>query len=88
MVLDFGRTIAAGLPVVPVPLNSGLFWPRRKFLRHPGTVTIEILPPIEAGLDEESFLATLEEQIETASERLVDDARACFPRVNHERHKT
>ena len=77
-----------GLPVVPVALNSGLFWPRRKFLRHPGTVTIEILPPIEAGLDEESFLATLEEQIETASERLVDDARACFPRVNHERHKT
>ena len=71
-----------GLPVVPVALNSGLFWPRRKFLRFPGTVTVEILPPIEPGLDTETFLATLEEQIETASDKLIEDARQRFPWVN------
>ena len=33
-----------GVPCVPFALNSGLFWPRRKFLRHPGTIVIEFLP--------------------------------------------
>ena len=28
-------------PVLPVALNSGLFWPRRSFLVRPGTVVIE-----------------------------------------------
>src|SRR5690606_19631033 len=39
-----------GAPVVPVALNSGLFWPRRQFLRHPGTIVIEFLPAIPPGL--------------------------------------
>ncbi len=73
-----------GLPVVPVALNSGLFWPRRKFLRHPGAVSVEILPPIEPGLDAETFLATLEDRIETATDRLVADARERFPWVNQD----
>src|SRR5436305_146655 len=29
---------AAGVPCLPVALNSGLYWPRRKFLRYPGTI--------------------------------------------------
>ena len=40
-----------GLPTVPVALNSGLYWPRRSFLKYPGTIVIEFLPPIEPGLD-------------------------------------
>ena len=39
------------LPVVPLALNSGLFWPRRSFLKYPGTIIIEFLPPIEPGLE-------------------------------------
>ena len=35
---------ALGVPVVPVALNAGLFWPRRQFLRYPGTIVIEFLP--------------------------------------------
>ena len=35
-----------GLPCVPLALNSGLFWPRRSFMRYPGTIVIEILDPI------------------------------------------
>lgn len=64
-----------GLPCVPFALNSGLFWPRRKFLRRAGTVIIEFLPPIPAGLPRKVFQARLQEAIETATARLVAEAR-------------
>lgn len=65
-----------GLPCVPIALNSGLFWPRRRFLRYPGTVTLEILEPIPPGLDQEAFMRELQTRIETATDRLVEEARA------------
>ena len=37
-----------GLPVVPVAHVAGLWWPRRKFLRYPGTIKARFLPPIPA----------------------------------------
>jgi 1-acyl-sn-glycerol-3-phosphate acyltransferase len=64
------------VPCLPVALNSGLYWPRRKFLRRPGTVRIEILPPIAPGLDKVTFQNLVQERIETASDRLVAQARA------------
>ena len=63
------------MPVVPVAHNAGLFWPRNGFLKRPGTVTIEFLEPIAPGQDRETFMATLEDRIETAARRLYDDAR-------------
>jgi 1-acyl-sn-glycerol-3-phosphate acyltransferase len=65
-----------GLPCLPIALNSGLYWPRRKFLRRPGTIVVEILPIIEAGLSRREFSARLETAIETATTRLVREARA------------
>ena len=35
-----------GVPVVPVAHVAGLYWPRRKFLRYPGTIKARFLPPI------------------------------------------
>ena len=58
------------VPVVPVALNSGLFWSRRAFRKHPGTITVEFLPPIAPGLAKRAFLAELETAIETATNRL------------------
>lgn len=63
-------------PCVPVALNSGLFWPRRSWIRRPGTVVVEFLPAIAHGLDRGAFLARLEHDIETASDRLVGEALA------------
>jgi len=63
-----------GLNCLPVALNSGLFWPRRKFLRYPGRIVVEILPVIEAGLKRQEFSQRLESAIETATERLVKEA--------------
>jgi 1-acyl-sn-glycerol-3-phosphate acyltransferase len=68
---------ALDLPVVPVALNSGLYWPRRSFLKHPGTILLEILPPIPPSQDRKTFMERLRADIETASHRLsekpVDD---------------
>jgi 1-acyl-sn-glycerol-3-phosphate acyltransferase len=61
-----------GLPCLPIALNSGLYWPRRKFLRYPGTIVVEILPLIEAGLTRRDFAQRLESAIETATARLVE----------------
>jgi 1-acyl-sn-glycerol-3-phosphate acyltransferase len=63
-----------GLPTIPVALNSGLYWPRRSFLKYSGTIVIEFLPPLEPGLDSRTFLARLETAIETASDRLLAEA--------------
>jgi 1-acyl-sn-glycerol-3-phosphate acyltransferase len=60
-----------GLPVVPVAVNSGLFWPRRSFLKRPGRIVVQALPPLPPGLDRRAFLAELQSRIETATERLV-----------------
>jgi 1-acyl-sn-glycerol-3-phosphate acyltransferase len=62
---------AANVPCLPIALNSGLFWPRRKFLRYPGTIRLEVLDPIPPGLDAETFAARLERDIETATARLI-----------------
>jgi 1-acyl-sn-glycerol-3-phosphate acyltransferase len=68
-----------GLPCTPVALNSGLYWPRRKFLRYPGTIVIEFLPAIPAGLRRKEFSARLERDIEEASRRLVAE---CVQKAN------
>ena len=49
-----------GALCLPVALNSGLFWPRRSFLRRPGTVLVEFLEPIRPGLDKATFLKDLQ----------------------------
>ncbi len=65
-----------GIPAVPVAVNSGLFWPRRSFLRRPGTIVLEFLEPIAPGMDRKAFMVELENRIETATRRLVAEARA------------
>jgi 1-acyl-sn-glycerol-3-phosphate acyltransferase len=59
-----------GLPIVPLALNSGVFWPK-KGLKHGGTVTFSFLPPIEPGLEQDAALAVLEKALEAETNRLV-----------------
>lgn len=66
---------ALELPCVPLALNSGLFWPRRQLVRHPGTIVVEFLDPIPAGLPRKEFRAILEARLEAASERLVEEGK-------------
>jgi 1-acyl-sn-glycerol-3-phosphate acyltransferase len=66
---------ATGVACLPVALNSGLVWGRRKFLRHPGTVRVEILPPIEPGMTKQDFFARLQNDIESATAHLIAETQ-------------
>jgi 1-acyl-sn-glycerol-3-phosphate acyltransferase len=61
---------ALNVACVPVALNSGALWPRRKFLRPPGTIVVEVLSPISPGLGRQEMFDLMVGKIEQASERL------------------
>jgi 1-acyl-sn-glycerol-3-phosphate acyltransferase len=63
------------VPIVPIALNSGLYWGRRAFLKRPGTITVEILPPIPPGLDRKALMKALEGRIEPAAQALLQGQR-------------
>ena len=67
------------LPLVPVALNSGLFWGRRAFLKRPGGIVMEFLPPIPPGLDRRAATAQLQERIEEATGRLYREDLSTGP---------
>ena len=60
-------------PMVPVALNSGLYWGRRSFVKRPGRMVVEFLPPIPRGLGRAEFMAELADRIEGASAALAAD---------------
>lgn len=60
------------LPTHPVATNSGVHWPAHGFIRRPGTIVFEYLPPIPAGLKRAEYMRRLEAEIETASNALLD----------------
>jgi 1-acyl-sn-glycerol-3-phosphate acyltransferase len=66
-------------PVVPVALNSGLFWGRRSYAKQAGRIIIEFLPALPSGLKRREFMARLEHDIETASLRLMAEGVEKFP---------
>lgn len=62
------------VPVVPVAHVAGLYWPRRKFMRYPGTIRARFLPPIEPGLPREVFQERLVRETEAACDALLVEA--------------
>lgn len=63
--------VSAGVPALPVALNSGECWGRRAFLKKPGLVTVSIGPAIEpAGKTPEEVNALAEAWIEAEMQRL------------------
>jgi 1-acyl-sn-glycerol-3-phosphate acyltransferase len=60
-----------GVPVIPVALNSGLFWGRRSFRKRAGTITVEFLPPIPPSLPRKAFMEELQGRLEGACTRLL-----------------
>lgn len=63
--------IKAGVPIVPVALNSGEFWRRNAFIKHPGTVTVSIGPAIDpTGKTLEAVNSAAEAWIEAEMRRI------------------
>ncbi|WP_207479911.1 lysophospholipid acyltransferase family protein [Arenibaculum pallidiluteum] len=63
-----------GIPIVPMALNAGVYWPRRSFRKRPGRIVVEFLPPILPGLTRAQAMAELETRLEAATDRLVVSA--------------
>lgn len=66
-----GAVLAAksGYPVVPVAHNAGCFWPRKGFLKYPGTVILVIGPPIDSTNHSAN-------DINTAAQRWIEETKA------------
>ena len=60
------------LPCHLMATNSGAHWPAHGFLRRPGTIVYEFLPPIPAGLKRAEFMRELESRLEGASTALLE----------------
>lgn len=67
------------VPVVPLALNTGLFWGRNAFFKKPGTITYKILPPIPPGQPPLRVMEQLEKILEEESDRLLTAARPQAP---------
>ncbi|MTH78964.1 lysophospholipid acyltransferase family protein [Paracoccus aestuariivivens] len=63
-----------GLPIMPVAVNCGMFWPKRGFPIRRGTAIVEFLPAISAPQRSERVLPLLAERIEGTSMRLFNEA--------------
>lgn len=76
---------AANLPIIPMALNTGLFWPRNSWFKRPGKIVFEFLPALPQGLPVTETMALLSEKLETASHALNADSRLAFPYLPQKR---
>jgi 1-acyl-sn-glycerol-3-phosphate acyltransferase len=65
---------ALDVPLVPVAVNSGLFWRRRAFTKRAGKIVVEILPAIAPGGERRAILAELQARIEEATASLIAES--------------
>ena len=66
----FALAKQAGVPIVPIALNSGLFWPRSTWIKQPGTVTVSIGPSVQATGSARSLAVATQEWISAETKRL------------------
>jgi len=59
------------IPIVPVAVDSGLFWPCKSYMKKPGIVTFRILPIIPAGLPTDEAFDRMRDAIETETDKLI-----------------
>ena len=67
------------VPVVPVALNTGMFWAKNSFFRYPGKVIIEFLEPMPDNLEKKEYLSLLESKIERKCSELNAETVANCP---------
>ena len=54
--------------------NVGWFWPKRGIMRRPGTAVLEFMETLPPGLPGKEVMHRMEIEIETASNRLGEEA--------------
>jgi 1-acyl-sn-glycerol-3-phosphate acyltransferase len=67
--------IRTGAPVIPIAVTSAKCWPRKAFIKRPGTVEFSIGKPIpSAGREADELMKEVEDWIETEMRRLDPSA--------------
>lgn len=67
--------VETGAPVIPIAVTSAKCWPRKAFIKRPGTVEFSIGKPIPSeGREPEELMREVEAWIETEMRRLDPDA--------------
>lgn len=73
----------AGCKIVPVAHNAGYFWPRRGWVKKPGTIRVAIGPPIDAsGRDPRELNEEVRAWIEAKIATLAPAGSSGAPPVN------
>lgn len=62
---------ALGVPLVPLAMNSGMFWGRQAYTKRAGCITLRFLPAIAPGLSRADGMRKLVSVLEGESDRLV-----------------
>ena len=68
-------------PVIPIASNTGFFWAKNSFLRYPGKIVFEFLPPIEPGLSKQEFMEKLQNSIEEKCHELNMETIKAYPKL-------
>ncbi|MBL8330285.1 MAG: 1-acyl-sn-glycerol-3-phosphate acyltransferase [Rubrivivax sp.] len=67
--------VATGAPVIPIAVTSAKCWPRKAFIKTPGTVEFSIGKPIPSvGRDPDELMREVEDWIEAEMRRLDPEA--------------
>ena len=69
------------LPVIPIASNTGFFWAKNSFLRRPGKIIYEFLPPIAPGLNKQQFMEKLQNDIEQKCNELNMETIKEYPHL-------
>tara|TARA_R110002073_G_scaffold162161_5_gene317927 strand:- start:1297 stop:2040 length:744 start_codon:yes stop_codon:yes gene_type:complete len=59
------------LDIIVVAHNSGVLWPKKSWIKWPGTLYVDYFPPMPRGMDKEGFMAELEKRLLDHSEELM-----------------
>lgn len=69
------------IPVIPIASNTGFFWRRNSFMRYPGKIIFEFLPPIAPGLNKQEFMTTLQDTLEQKCHELNMETIQKYPNL-------
>ena len=74
-------------PVIPIATNTGFFWAKNSFLRYPGKIIFEFLPPITPGLNKQEFMEKLQNTIEEKCNELNMETIKEYPELQKMLHQ-
>ncbi|MGH1376545.1 MAG: 1-acyl-sn-glycerol-3-phosphate acyltransferase [Alphaproteobacteria bacterium] len=71
---------ATALPIIPLAMNTGIFYRKHSWCKKPGRVIFEFLPPIPPDGKASDILRSIEMQVEEKTSRLMEEGVKTIPR--------